>query len=183
MPSTARASISTSSSVAMQASERLADGYRQDTDTLAAETSEAVGTWWDRTEGLGPFAPVAAAAVAQANRRAVGLADRYLADVLTLARGEAVTVFATDAGLYVDGRLLRRSLSDQPRHIATVVARNEPLDAGRAALRRSMPRHVARGVRQGGTCPICSPKNGTIVPADADVSSHKGCACVVVPIV
>lgn len=166
----------------MRASERLADGYRRRTDELATEVAEAVGTWWDRTEGGGPFAPVAATVVAHANRRAVHLADRYLGDVLTLARGTPLTVVATDASLYADGRLLRRALTDQPRGTAVTIARNEPLDAGRAALRRSMPRHVARGVRQGGTCPICSPRNGTVVPADADVSSHKGCACVVVPI-
>jgi hypothetical protein len=161
----------------------LADGYRQATDSLGTETADEVGALWDRTEGEGRFAPVAALVVGNANRRAVTLADRYLGDVLALARREAVVVFPTDTGLYVDGRLIRRALTGQERGAATVFARSEPLDAGRAVLRRSMPRlGVTRGVRQGGTCPICSPLNGTTVPTTANVRSHKGCACVVVPI-
>lgn len=162
---------------------RLADGYRRVTDRLGTDTAERVGDLWDRTEGEGRFAPVAALVVGAANRQAVRLADRYLADVLTLAHREAVTILATDTGLYVDDRLIRRALTGRERGAATLFARAEPLDAGRASLRRSMPRHgITRGTRQGGTCPTCSPRNGTVVPTGADVKSHKGCACVIVPL-
>lgn len=167
----------------MPPSYRLADGYRRATDDLGTATAEEVGALWDRTEGEGLFAPVAALVVGKANRSAVRLADRYLVDVLTLARREPLVAYVTDPEFYVDGRLIRRALTGRERGAATVFARTEPLDAGRAALRRSMPRlGVTRGVRRGGTCPICSPRNGTVVPTDADVKSHKGCACVVVPL-
>lgn len=164
----------------------VAAGYRAATAALAARAADDVGAWWDRTDGHDATFPVVAGlTVAVANRRAVTLADKYLSDVLTVTLGEPVLADPADPDAYADHDHLRRVLTGADRFTATRIAGNEPLDAGRAALRRGQDRHpqVVAAERTGGTCEICAPLNGTRVPVDADVSSHPHCDCTTIPIV
>lgn len=119
---------------------RLGDGYRADTRRLADRCAADVGGWWDRTDGAGVFPVVAALTVAVANRRSVTLAAIYLADSLTLAVGEPVLVADLDADLYADQAHLRRVLTKADRFQAVRIATDEPLAAGRAALRHAQKR-------------------------------------------
>lgn len=163
---------------------RLGDGYRVATATLAGACADAVGGWWDRTDGGAPFPIVAGVTVAVANRRAVTLAARYLADSLTVTLAEPVLAPDLDPDFYADEALIRRALTDVDRPQALTVARDEPLSAGRAALRYAQQRQprIVAAMRVGGNCRICAPKNGTRVPAGADVRSHPGCDCTTIPL-
>ncbi len=90
---------------------------------------------------------------------------------------EPVAAVPLDPGASADQDHLRRVLTGVARHQAVRIATDEPLSAGRAALRitRGRDDRVRGAIRVSGNCPICIPKNGTRVPADADVRSRANC--------
>lgn len=178
--------------------ERLALAYAARTGTLADDNGAAVAALWTAlidSEDPDPerFAALAGTRTAIANRAAVVLADRYVADALTLALREPVIVEAADVARYANPRVTADSYLSIIRDDGTEVARprlrrvaeSEPLAAGHARhlhhVRRSP--HGVRWVRvvAGRPCNICGPRGGETIDPAFGVSLHTHCQCTSMP--
>lgn len=138
-----------------------------------------------------------AAVIAQANSRAVALADLALAAQLMLALGEPVAVAGTVAPLTDTERLIAAAAtvlavaeeSESSEAIVGRLGRNEPLSSAAESFSAGMKknRRVKGWVRdlEPDACQLCEWwwRDGRVWPAAHPMPRHPGCTCSQKPVV